>query len=139
MLATARGQNPGTSRCTHEAALDQQRYWRTEDYLRLHSLNCHCRHGRYSIRPSCATGRVHDSIPSEATTDIKVRFYPQPTDPVKASSPADVKLRRATETIRLLRHRARGAIWELWTDGAVVRRTGAGVAQFYLGPDEPQP
>ena len=41
--------------------------------------------------------------------------------------------------IRLLRQYARGAIWELWTDGAVERRTGAGAAQIYLGPDRPQP
>jgi len=75
----------------------------------------------------------HNSIPPEAATDIKVRFYPQLTDP------ADVKLRSATETIRLLRQRVRGAIWELRTDGALARRTGAGVAQLYLGPDEPQP
>ena len=66
-------------------------------------------------------GDPHNSIPPEAATDIKVHFYPQLTDPVSASSPADVKLRSATETIRLLRQRARGAIWELWTDGAVAR------------------
>ena len=41
--------------------------------------------------------------------------------------------------IRLLRQQARGTILELWTDGTVARRTGAGVAQLYLGPDEYHP
>ena len=48
-------------------------------------------------------------------------------------------MRSATETIRLLRQRARGDVWELWTDGAVERRTGAGAAQLYLEPDSLQP
>ena len=62
-------------------------------------------------------------------------------DPCNSIPPdaADDKLRSATETIKLLRQRARGAIWELWADGAVERRTGAGAAQLYLGPDELQP
>ena len=34
----------------------------------------------------------------------------------------------------MLRELARDAIWELWTDGTVERRTGAGAAQLYLGP-----
>ena len=33
----------------------------------------------------------HNSIPPEAATDIKVRFYPQLTNSVSASSPTDVK------------------------------------------------
>ena len=41
--------------------------------------------------------------------------------------------------MRLLRQRARGDVWELWTDGAVERRTGAGAAQLYLDPDSLQP
>ena len=35
----------------------------------------------------------HTSIPPDAATDIKVRFYPQLITPVSASSPADDKLR----------------------------------------------
>ena len=48
----------------------------------------------------------HISIPPDASTDIKVRFYPQLITPDSVSSPADGKLRSATETIRLLRQRA---------------------------------
>ena len=45
-----------------------------------------------------------NSIPPDAAIDIKVCFYPQQLiTPISASSPADDKLRSATETIRLLR------------------------------------
>ena len=40
---------------------------------------------------------------------------------------------------KLLRRRAKVAIWELWTDSAVDRRTGAGAAQLYLKPGDLQP
>ena len=79
------------------------------------------------------------SIRPDEAEDIKVRFYPQLTNPVSASTPADEKLRSAMATIRLLRRRARGAVWELWTDGAVERRTGAGAAQLYLTSDSLRP
>ena len=51
-----------------------------------------------------------NSIPPAAAMDITVRFYPQLIIPISASSPADDKLRSATETIKLLRQRARSAI-----------------------------
>ena len=81
----------------------------------------------------------HASIRPDEAEDIKVRFYPQLTNPVSASTPTDEKLRSATDTVRLLRRRARGDVWELWTDGAVERRTGAGAAQLYLASDSLQP
>ena len=70
------------------------------------------------------------SIRPDEAEDIKIRFYPQLTNPVSASTPTDEKLRSATDTIRLLRRRARGHVWEIWTDGAVERRTGAGAVQL---------
>ena len=79
----------------------------------------------------------HASIRPDEAEDIKVRFYPQLTNPVRASAPTDDKLRSATDTMRLLRQRVRGDVWELWTDGAVERRTGAGAAQLYLDSDSP--
>ena len=79
------------------------------------------------------------SIPPAAALDIKVRFYPQLRIPISASATVEDKLRSATGTIELLRRRVKGATWELWTDGAVEQRTGAGAAQLYLKPEDLQP
>jgi len=81
----------------------------------------------------------HTSTRPEEAEDIKVRFYPHLTNPVSATTPTDEKLRNAMATIRLLRRRARGAVWELWTDGAVEQRTGAGAAQQYLTSNSLEP
>ncbi len=72
----------------------------------------------------------------DAAVDILVHFYPQLITHVNALTLDVDKLRCATETIDQLRRSARGAIWELWTDGAVRERTGAGAAQLYIGRDE---
>ena len=60
--------------------------------------------------------------------DVSVRFYAQLTIPISASTPVDDKLRSAMEIIKQLRQNVRVVIRELWTDGVVKRRTGAGAA-----------
>jgi ribonuclease HI len=77
-----------------------------------------------------------NTIRPDAAKDVTVRFYTQLITPVNASTSDADKLRSALETIERLRRNVRGAIWELWTDGAVARRTGAGAAQLYIGRDE---